>query len=210
MKGWIKLHRVFLNWEWFDDANIVKLFIYLLLSANHKDKYWKGILVKRGQLITGLSSLNKNTKISVRTLRTCLAKLEKTQEIDRQSDNQKTIITICKYDDYQTTDELSDKQNDKQTTSERQASDNNQELKKDKNDKKIKYAEFVFLSELENKKLIKEHGQSNTDLFITILDNYKGSNGKKYKSDYRAILNWVIDKAKTNPKFIKPKNTILA
>ena len=29
---------------------------------------------------------------------------------------------------------------------------------------------------------------------IQILDNYKGANGKKYKSDYRAILNWVVDK----------------
>ena len=27
---------------------------------------------------------------------------------------------------------------------------------------------------------------------IEILDNYKGQNGKKYKSDYRAILNWVV------------------
>ena len=26
--------------------------------------------------------------------------------------------------------------------------------------------------------------------------NYKGSSGKKYKSDYRAILTWVIDKVK--------------
>jgi hypothetical protein len=29
---------------------------------------------------------------------------------------------------------------------------------------------------------------------IEILDNYKGAKGKKYRSDYRAILCWVIDK----------------
>lgn len=30
---------------------------------------------------------------------------------------------------------------------------------------------------------------------LRLLDNYKGSSGKSYKSDYRAILNWVVDKA---------------
>ena len=40
---------------------------------------------------------------------------------------------------------------------------------------------------------------------IEILDNYKGAKGAKYKSDYRAILNWVIGKyseenAKRNTK----------
>ena len=29
---------------------------------------------------------------------------------------------------------------------------------------------------------------------IEILDNYKGSKGKKYRSDYRAILNWVVNR----------------
>lgn len=31
---------------------------------------------------------------------------------------------------------------------------------------------------------------------IEILDNYKGSKNKKYASDYRAILNWVVDRYK--------------
>ena len=29
---------------------------------------------------------------------------------------------------------------------------------------------------------------------IEILDNYKGAKGKRYKSDYRAILTWVVDR----------------
>ena len=29
---------------------------------------------------------------------------------------------------------------------------------------------------------------------IEILNNYKGSKGKKYKSDYMAILNWVVER----------------
>ena len=60
--------------------------------------------------------------------------------------------------------------------------------------------------ESEYSKLKQDHGEKNTNLFITILNNYKGSTGKKYKSDYMTILNWVIDKAKKENKYIsKPK-----
>jgi hypothetical protein len=59
-----------------------------------------------------------------------------------------------------------------------------------------RYAEFVQLKESEYNKLIEEHGKPLTDKMIQTLDNYKGANGKKYKSDYRAILNWVVDKVK--------------
>mgnify|MGYP006901990299 FL=1 len=34
--------------------------------------------------------------------------------------------------------------------------------------------------------------EDRTKRAIEILDNYKGATGKTYKSDYRAILNWVI------------------
>jgi len=57
---------------------------------------------------------------------------------------------------------------------------------------KTVYAENVTMTEEEHQKLIKEHGQEATDAMITILDNYKGANGKTYKDDYRAILNWVV------------------
>jgi hypothetical protein len=60
----------------------------------------------------------------------------------------------------------------------------------------IRYAEFVQLKESEYNKLLEEHGKPLTDKMIKVLDNYKGANGKKYKSDYRAILNWVVDKVK--------------
>lgn len=62
---------------------------------------------------------------------------------------------------------------------------------------KINYAEFVWLTELEYEALQKRLGSKEAvNECITILDNYKGSNGKEYVSDYRAILSWVIDRYK--------------
>lgn len=59
---------------------------------------------------------------------------------------------------------------------------------------KTKYADFVNMTEIEHKKLIEQYGPDATARMINILDNYKGSKGKTYKDDYRAILSWVVDR----------------
>jgi len=127
MEGWISLHRKFLSWEWFDDSGMVKLFIFLMLTANHKDGYWKGISIKRGQLITGLNKLNSATGIPIQSLKTFLKRLEKTGEIRKQSTNKFTIITLCKYDDYQRDKIITNKQttNHQQTTNKQLTTNNN-------------------------------------------------------------------------------------
>jgi len=65
------------------------------------------------------------------------------------------------------------------------------------------YAEFVSFTEEDYQKLVDNFGKSATKRMIEILDNYKGSSGKKYKSDYRAILNWVVKRyeEETGKKF---------
>lgn len=61
---------------------------------------------------------------------------------------------------------------------------------KEKNPK-IKYADSVSMTEEEHAKLINQLGESKTTDMIDRLNNYKLSKGKKYKSDYHTILNWV-------------------
>ena len=71
------------------------------------------------------------------------------------------------------------------------ATDIDKEKEEDK--EKEKYGECVSLTKSEYEKLITKYGLGFTKRCIEKLDNYKGANGKKYKSDYRAILNWVVD-----------------
>ena len=56
---------------------------------------------------------------------------------------------------------------------------------------KNKYADDVRMTETEYKKLVDKYGEDNVKKMIEKLDAYKGSKGKKYKSDYKAILSWV-------------------
>jgi len=60
--------------------------------------------------------------------------------------------------------------------------------------------EFIEITNVEYDKLIKKYGENNVKKMIEKLDNYKGATGKKYKSDYRAILNWVAEEILRNQK----------
>lgn len=66
------------------------------------------------------------------------------------------------------------------------------ESKKNNNTPKIIFADYVSLTQGEYDKLVSSHGEQKAKRMIEILDNYKGANNKKYASDYRAILNWVV------------------
>ena len=72
--------------------------------------------------------------------------------------------------------------------------DKDKDKDKDKNkDIKIKYGEFVLMTEIEYKKLVKIYEEEFTKACIDRLNTYLGSTGKKYKSHYYTILRWVVD-----------------
>ena len=66
-------------------------------------------------------------------------------------------------------------------------------------EEKKEYAQYVHMTKKEHEKLILEYGKDATGRMIRKLDNYKGSNGKKYNSDYRAILSWVVEEMGFKP-----------
>ena len=90
-----------MEWGWFTDSKMVHLFLYFLLKANYKDKEWKGVIIKRGQLVTGRKAIRRDTKISEQSIRTALERLKSTNEITIKSTSKYSIITICNYEKYQ-------------------------------------------------------------------------------------------------------------
>ena len=139
MSGWIKIHRKFLDWEWFNKSEAVHLFLFMLIKANHKSGKWQGIDIERGQFISSLANISNATGISIQTIRTILKKLEKTNEIELKSTSQYTIVTICKYECYQDENETTNKPitNNQQTT--------NKQLTTNKNVKNVKNERSIFI-----------------------------------------------------------------
>lgn len=113
MNGWVCLHRKFLNWEWYNDANCVRVFLHLLLKANHKDNTLDGIKILRGQLITSSDSLSSDLNLTRNQIRHTLKKLDKTKEITIQGNNKYSLITISNYNEYQKKNDQNDKKQQK-------------------------------------------------------------------------------------------------
>lgn len=126
-QGHIKIDRRILNWEWYSDSNMVHVFLHLLLTANYSDSRFQGILIKRGQVLIGRLKLATALGLSERQIRTCLEKLKSTNEISIKTTNKFSIVTICKYDSYQSNsrqiDQQIDQQPDQQSTTDRPSID---------------------------------------------------------------------------------------
>lgn len=111
MNGFIKLHRRFLKWEWYNDINSRILFLHCLLRANHEPTIWQGQEIKRGQFITSLSNLAKEVGLSVQQVRTALDKLKTTHEITHETTRHNSIISINNWNKWQTNQHTEQHQN---------------------------------------------------------------------------------------------------
>lgn len=154
MASWIKIFRELLQWEWFEKAEMVQLFIYLLLKASCEDKQWQGITVKRGQLVTSNGSMRRDLKLSEQQIRTCIKRLISTGEITYQSTNRYVIITICNYDKYQenksTANEPINEQANTLPTDKQRA--NNEQTTTSKEIKNIRNKEISISEDIDTKK----------------------------------------------------------
>ena len=119
----IKLYDKILDWEWYNDANTFRLFIHLLLKANYKDVNWKGTVIKRGQVAGSLTRWANDLGLSEHQIRVSLKHLKVTGEVTVKSDNKCSVITIVRYDEYQTSDRQSDRQMTGKVTGKCQADD---------------------------------------------------------------------------------------
>ena len=184
MSGWIKIHRQIIEWEWFTDTNTFRVFLQLLLKANHKEKKYRGMVLKVGTIITSRDILALETRLSVQQVRTALDKLKSTNEITIKTSSQGTIIEVVNYSKYQlATNEVTNKQ-----------PINNQQLTTNKNDKNNKeniYREFqhLFITEDEVKKLLEKHTITQINNVLNDIENYKQNT--KYKSLYLTAVKWL-------------------
>lgn len=124
MEGWIKIHRQILdNPIICKDSDYLSVWIYLLLNATHKEipALFKGekILLQPGQLITGRKSMSEKLKISESKIYRVINEYKSEQQIEQQTSNKNSLITILNWDKYQQSEQENKQQmNNKRTTTE--------------------------------------------------------------------------------------------
>lgn len=190
MSGWIKIHRKVLEWEWYDDTNTFRLFIHLILKANHKDKNYRGQLVEAGCLLTGRELLAQETGLSVRQVRTCLERLKSTNEVTINSSRQGTIIQVVKYKDYQIATN--------ETTTERPTND--QQTTTNKNEKKERSIFIPPSVEEVSAYCLERNNDVNAERFVDFYTSKGWIVGKSKMKDWKAaVRGWEKD-SKESPK----------
>lgn len=128
--SWIKLHRKLCDWEWYTEPLTCHLFIYLLLNANYEDGSYRGVEVKRGQILTGRRKLAEKTGLSEQQIRNQLNRLKSTNELTIKSTKQYSIIELTNYDHYQQTNQQNNQQSTNESADNQPLSKKNKELKK--------------------------------------------------------------------------------
>ena len=144
MEGWVKIHRQIM-----DNPNYLSepfcrnmAWVDLILLANHDDNSFRcrGILVKvkRGQIGYTSENLAERWKWSRGKVLRYLTELQKRGQIVQQKNNVTTLISIIKYEIYQSSGTANNTNTDTtndttDSTTERQQTDTNKNVKNDKN-----------------------------------------------------------------------------
>lgn len=208
--GFILIHRQIIDWDWYSDTNTKALFIHCLLMANWEEKTWRGKTIKRGQFFTSIGSLSAALGISGKAIRISLDKLKRTNEVAIEGANDGTMVTVCKYEQYQEIENQKGKRKGKQQGEQRasEGQTEGQQLKKDNTLQQLKEVNIHPLQKLINEKyktvgqmksqptyenleeLNSLFGAAKVEDIFKAMEN-KAELTKKYSSVYLTALAWL-------------------
>ena len=100
-KGYIKLWRSMLSWEWYDDPPTKDVYLHLILTASISPSIWHGIEIPRGSLVSSYRKIAEQTGLTIRQARTAVNHLELTGEVTRSAYPKFTVFTLNNYDKFQ-------------------------------------------------------------------------------------------------------------
>lgn len=123
--GFIKIHRKMTEWGWYQDPATKAVFLHLLLTANYKEREYRGMKILPGQCIIGRLELAKTLGLSVQSVRTALQHLKSTNEITIKSTNRFSVVTIVNWEKYQSDETKSTSKSTSRSTN-KQPSTNHQ------------------------------------------------------------------------------------
>ena len=139
--GWIKLHRCLLrNPIVMKDADYFAVWGYLLLKATHTEYpvLFKGekIYLQPGQLITGRKKIASDLHISESKVFRILNDYKSEQQIEQQTSNRNSLISIVNWELYQGSEQQDEQQMNNKRTTDEQLVNTNKNIKNIKNVKK--------------------------------------------------------------------------
>ena len=99
-KGFIKLHRSFMDCSWYNDVKMRVMFLHLLLSASWTEYEYGGFKIGHGDCRITMRELGAACGQSVKECRGALERLTKAGMVAVRRTPKFSIITILNYDEY--------------------------------------------------------------------------------------------------------------
>lgn len=127
--GWVKLWRSAMDSAVFCDRDpfIFKLFCWCVMKAAHKADVWQGETIERGQFITGRFSAARELQVDPNKIVRGFARLAELGCIETKANSRRTLVTVCNYTTYQSSDNANRTAGEQQVNSQRTAGEHRQE-----------------------------------------------------------------------------------
>lgn len=122
-KSWIKLYRKILKSPIWQNEKALKVWIWCLVKATHEERIQlvgqQEITLEKGQFVFGRKKASQELQMSESVVYRYMKVLEKLQMLYIKSNNKFSVVSIEKWEDYQSSENiLNNKINNKRTTKE--------------------------------------------------------------------------------------------
>ena len=206
--GYIKLYRKVLEHPIYSKMQYFRVWLHLLLKANHKDKTFifnnKNTTVKAGSFIGSLRGISKELKISISTVKMIIDYLISERMIEHKPNNKFSLFTIVQWDLYQSNEHKTARQ----LNASRTLAETNNNDKNDKNNNTIDAFEKLNLAEQKKFMAWLELKGYDLNLAKELQERiviWCRQNGKTYKNYIAALQNWLNKERDGSNKPIRSK-----
>ena len=140
MQGWIKLHRQLLESTVFDNERLLKLWVWCLLKATHREHDQlvgrRTVKLQPGQFIFGRKKAALALGYPESTVWEYMQLLQSMGNVNIKSNNKYSVVTLTQWALYQSDEPDSDSKTDNRSTTDQQQIDTNKNVENEKNEKK--------------------------------------------------------------------------
>ena len=109
------------------DPFIFKLFCWCVMKAAHRPDVWQGESIERGQFITGRFSAASELQVDPNKIVRGFARLTELGCIETKANSRRTLVTVCNYTTYQSSEQQNRTAGEQQVNSQRTAGEHRQE-----------------------------------------------------------------------------------
>lgn len=188
MEGWIQLHRQLLVSDIFQNEKMLKVFVYCLLKASHKDHKQKvgrqTVELKPGQFVFGRKKASVELNMNESTLRDYMYALRDENTIDIKSANKFSVITVVNWELYQSKEENADNKYDNKKTTKGQQKDTNNNGNNGNNGNKKESPKQVY----DESSLYFKMSNYFYSLILKNNPDHKKPNFQKWSDEFRKIV----------------------